>query len=368
MTDAPAPKPPRSTDAIAIDLAIRMGFLALFAYLSLRLVAPFAAIVTWSVVLAVALHPVYAWLAARLGGRRKLAATLLTLVGLLVILGPAAALVTSTVRSVTGFAEKIRTQSLELKVPTWLSEIPVIGPDLNEAWSMMTGNLETFLHDYGATVLNLGTHLLGIAAGLAGGILQFAISMIIAGFLFVPGHKLAEGIRHFGRRIIGDRGAGFVDLAGATIRNVARGVIGVSLLQALLLGIGLIVADVPAAGLLTLAALILAIVQIGAAVVILPLVIWAWTSMGTLPALLFTAYMVPVATVDNILRPIVMAQGLTTPMLVILLGVIGGTVSFGLIGLFMGPIVLAVFYELLMFWVEAPRALAADDAPAPTED
>lgn len=366
MTELPREDAPRSPDAIAIDVAIRLGFLALFGYLSLRLIAPFAPILTWAVILAVALYPLFAWVAARLGGREKLAALIVTGTGLALVLGPAAMLVTSTVRSFTIFADKLKNNAVDFSLPDWVTGLPVIGERLDGAWEMASGNLQRFLEDYGSTVLDLGTRFLEAAASLAGGILQFAISLLIAGCLFLPGRKMAETTRQFGRRIVGERGAGFVDLAGAAIRNVARGVIGISMLQALLLGIGLIVAGVPAAGLWALAGLILGIIQIGAGVIIIPMVIWAWVSMDPLHAILFTVYMLPVGTVDNILKPIVMSQGLSTPMLVILLGVIGGTVSFGLIGLFMGPIVLAVFYELLVFWMHAPHSL--DDRGATVED
>ena len=186
----------------------------------------------------------------------------------------------------------------------------------------------------------------------------------------MPGPKLVAGFRLFARRVIGSRGSGFVDLAGATIRNVARGVIGVAIIQALMVGLGLIVAQVPAAGLLTLAVLVLAILQIGSAPVVLPTLIWAWFATGWLPALLLTLYLIPVSVADNILKPVLMGKGLSTPMLVILVGVIGGTISYGLIGLFLGPIVLAVFYDLLIFWVAAEpvrrrRAAAEPSRPVP---
>ena len=146
--------------------------------------------------------------------------------------------------------------------------------------------------------------------------------------------------------------------------------IGVAIIQALLVGLGLIVAQVPAAGLLTLAVLVLAILQIGSAPVVLPLLIWAWFAMGWLPALLLTLYLIPVSVADNLLKPVLMGKGLHTPMLVILVGVIGGTISYGLIGLFLGPIVLAVFYDLLIFWVTSNRcrrrrAAAGPSRPAP---
>ena len=154
-------------------------------------------------------------------------------------------------------------------------------------------------------------------------------------------------------------------MAGVTIRTVSRGVIGISLLQALLAGIGLFVAGVPAAGLITFAVLVLGIIQIGPSIVLIPLIIWSWVTMETTSALLFTVYFVPVNLLDNLLRPLVMGRGLTTPLPVILVGVIGGTLAHGIVGLFLGPIVLAVCWELLVVWTAEPTASGtAPAAPA----
>jgi predicted PurR-regulated permease PerM len=150
-----------------------------------------------------------------------------------------------------------------------------------------------------------------------------------------------------------------VQLAGATIRNVSQGVIGVSLVQALLAGIGLMAASVPGASLIAFFVLILGIIQIGPSVILIPVIIWSWITMDTATALIFTVYMVPVNLIDNILRPILMSRGLATPMLVIVVGAIGGTLSNGIIGLFIGPIVLAVAWELLVTWVHDENTVSS---------
>src|SRR6185437_13373762 len=139
-----------------------------------------------------------------------------------------------------------------------------------------------------------------------------------------PGPRLVDAIRMFSRRLASGRGEEFVRLAGATIRAVSRGVIGISALQAFLAGLGLMVAGVPGTSLITSAVLVLGIIQIGPSVIIVPLIIWSWFSMETTSAMLFTAYMIPVSLLDNVLRPLVMARGLNTPMAVILIGVVGG--------------------------------------------
>ena len=202
-------------------------------------------------------------------------------------------------------------------------------------------------------IKKLAGAFLSAAAGVGLGVLQFAASIIIAGFLFSPAEALTKGIKAFARRITATRGEEFVELSVAAIRNVARGVIGVSLLQAILAGIGLVVADVPGAGLIAFAVLLLGIIQIAPGIPVFGAIFWAWTSMDTVGALLFTLYMVPVSLSDNFLKPIIMAAGLATPMLVIFIGAIGGTLAHGLIGLFIGPIVLAVAYELLLTWVKS---------------
>ena len=181
---------------------------------------------------------------------------------------------------------------------------------------------------------------------------KFFLSIIVAGFLLSSAPAIVEAVKTFSRRLAAKRGEAFAKLAAATIRTVARGVIGISALQALLAGIALVVAGVPGASLLTSAVLVLGIIQIGPAIVLIPVVIWAWFALDTTEALLFTAYMVPVNLLDNVLKPIVMGRGLRTPMLVILLGVVGGTLAQGITGLFLGPIVLAVIWELLVAWTK----------------
>jgi predicted PurR-regulated permease PerM len=189
--------------------------------------------------------------------------------------------------------------------------------------------------------------------------IKFFAAIIVAGFLFAPAPKLVEAINRFSRRLAPERGEEFVALAGATIRAVSRGVIGISMLQALLAGLGLMVAGVPGVSLITSAVLILGIIQIGPSVVLFPLVIWSWFAMDTVAALLFTIYIVPVNLLDNILKPMVMGRGLQTPMLVILVGVIGGTLAYGITGLFLGPIILAVIWELLATWVSEQEPAGA---------
>jgi predicted PurR-regulated permease PerM len=368
-SDAPGRPDPRTPDRLAIDIAVRLSLLGLFAYFALSLMAPFLSILLWSIVLSVALYPVFAWVRDRLGGRPKLAAALITFATLSIVLGPTTVLVSSLIHTLETLAMKVHGGSLAIPaMPPALAEIPIVGPGIATGWTQATTNLEAFLTTYRSALLGAGEWVLHAVAGLAGSVLVIVVAVLISGFLYFPGPRFVTAFRAFASRVVGPHGSDFVDLAGATIRNVARGVIGVAAIQALLIGVGLIVAGVPAAGLLTMAVLVLAILQIGSGPVVVPLLIWAWIQMPTPQALLVTAYMVPVSVIDNVLKPMLMGKGLPTPMLVILMGVIGGTISYGLIGLFLGPIVLAVFYELIVYWVAAETEAPAAGPPAVPEE
>ena len=352
MTDgSERPDPPPRPETAVFDVAIRLGFLALCVYMSFTLALPFLPLIAWSIILAVAFYPLFDWLRARLGGRGRIAAAAVTLLCLATVFGPAAILGASAVSSLEGLAAQVMAGTFSIpQPPEALKTLPVIGDGLDTFWTTATSNFSGFIDSYGHVMLLPGEWLLKAAAGFAGSLLVFAASVVVAGFLFVPAPRLDERIRAISMRVAGPRGSGFVTLAGATIRNVARGVIGVSALQALLIGIGLIVAGVPHAGLLSLAAFILATAQLGSALVVIPVVIWFWLTHDTMPAVFLTAYLLAAGAIEHPLKPIVMGKGLETPMPVILVGILGGTIAYGLPGLFIGPTVLAVAYDLFIYW------------------
>ncbi len=335
-----------------VELTIRLGVLGLLLYLSFILVRPFISIAIWSVVLTVALYPVYDWLVGLLGGRRRLAAVLLTIFSLVMVIGPATWLALGLIDSLRILSEQLDLSALALPPPPdSVKGWPIIGDPIYQFWNLASSNFQAAFAKITPQLKPLGSILLQIAADAGTGAIKFFIAIVVAGFLFSPAPALVDAITRFSRRIASGRGEKFVQLAGATIRAVSRGVIGISALQAFFAGLGLMAAGIPGASLITSAVLILGIIQIGPSIVIIPLIIWSWTAMETMPALLFTAYMIPVNLLDNILRPLVMARGLDTPMLIILIGVLGGTISYGITGLFLGPIVLAVIWELLVAWM-----------------
>jgi predicted PurR-regulated permease PerM len=338
--------------ATVVELTIRLGVLGLLLYWSFFLIRPFITIAIWSIVLTVALYPVYEWIVARLGGRRRLAAALLTLINLLIVIGPATWLALGLIDSLRALSERLDLSILEMPPPpvtvkTW----PLVGEAIYQFWELASTNLQAALGKIASQLKPLGSLLVQIAADAGTGIVKFFVAIVVAGFLFSPAPALVDALRRFSRTVAAGRGEKFVQIAGATIRAVSRGVIGVSVLQALLAGLGVMAVGIPGASLITSAVLILGIIQIGPSIVLIPLIIWSWIALETTTAFLFTAYMIPVSLLDNVLRPLVMGRGLDAPMLVILIGVLGGTISYGITGLFLGPIVLAVVWELFVAWI-----------------
>jgi predicted PurR-regulated permease PerM len=347
-----------------IELTIRLGVLGLLLYLTFELVSPFASIVAWSAVLTVSLYPTYESLVEWLGGRRRLAAALLTSACLLIVIGPVAALALALIDSLRALSTQFDWSSVSLPPPSEsVKQWPLIGEAIYEFWELAFANVRAAIVQIAPQLKPLGTNLLQIAAGGGAAAVKFILSIIVAGFLFAPAPQLVATMRLFARRVASSRGEHFLALAGATIRSVSTGVVGVAILQTALAGLGLSVAGVPGASLISIAILFLAIVQIGPSIVIVPLIVWSWFSMEPRAAFLFTLYMIPVNLFDNVLRPILMARGLATPMLVILIGVIGGVISFGITGLFLGPITLSVIWELFTAWIEEEKGekLAADE-------
>ena len=334
------------------DLAIRFALVALIVYWSFLLLSPFIVILIWAAILSVALYPGYLWLKRVLGGRSSLASFLLTVFTLVVILGPIGIFAAALVQNLSGIAAGISEGTVTVPPPPpYIAEWPLVGSRLSAFWQAAYVELVETLASIEPQLRAVSRRLFGVAGTIGVGILQFAVAIIIAGFTYSRAEGLQKSLKNFAARAAPHLGEGFLDLAQGTVRNVVKGVIGVALFQSLLFGIGAMVAGIPLVGLWTFLVLILATVQVSVALLIVPVIIFAWSSMDTLSAAILTVYMVPVSLVDNVLRPIVMARGLPVPMLVIFIGVIGGVLAHGLVGLFVGPIVLAFGYELGRKWI-----------------
>jgi predicted PurR-regulated permease PerM len=340
--------------ARAVDVAVRLVALGLLGAWCFALMRPFIAIVVWGAILAVALWPIFLWLKRALAGHGKIAAALITLVGLALMLGPVALLLANLATSAETVLRALSSGALDVPPPPpQIASWPWVGAPLAEIWTEASENLEAVLERFAPQMQRLANALIAIAATAGITLLQFIAAMILAGVLLPNAEAIRPGLARFVDRLTPARGRGFVDLAAATVRNVARGVVGIAVLQGLLLGVGFLAAGIPLAGIWTLLAIVLSIVQVGPAVIVLGTLVYAWTSLDVTTALLFTLWIVPASLVDNVLRPILMAHGLPVPMVVIFAGVVGGTLVHGLVGIFVGPVVLALGWELLRAWVRA---------------
>lgn len=361
-----SPPPEKALMGRSLEIAIRIGVLVLLAAWCFLIVSPFIIPLVWGVIIAVALHPPYRRLTSALGGRGGLSAALLTLVLLASMVGPAAMLAGTLVDGVQSLAQHLNTGSFAIPPPPEnVGAWPLVGDPLERIWRLASVNLTAALEEIAPQLKGLGKWLLATAAGAALGILQFAFAIVIAGVLLSharSGHDTAYAIA---AKLAGVRGAAYADLAQATVRSVTRGILGVALIQSLLAGIGFLAAGVPAAGFLALICLVLSVIQVGPGLVLLPTVIYVFATAPTLPAVIFTVWCLLVALLDNVLKPLLLGRGLKVPMAVIFVGAIGGFLTSGIIGLFVGAVILTLGYELFRAWLQEGMA-GPEEGPGPS--
>lgn len=339
-----------------LDVALRIGLVAALAYACSRVLSPLHEIIIWSAILAVMLYPLHTRLLGRIGSRWS--ALLIGVVGVTVITIPTIVVITSAGSSVYSFVSDIQNQRLHVPpAPPWLASVPLVGERLTEAWSLAAANVPLALSKYGPMLKRPVAWLLSAARGLAASEMSFVLSFAMAAVLVAYGENAAEFTRRLLCRVTGSRarGAQLAALTVETIRGVALGIVGVAILQSLLLGAGFFAIGLPAAGLLTLATFILCIAQIPALLLTLPIIAYVFASHATQPAVLFLAWTVAAGLSDNILKPLLLGRGMKVPMPIILTGVIGGMIADGLLGLFVGPVLLAMGYVLLIGWMRRER-------------
>lgn len=335
-----------------IELAIRLGALAVLLLWCFTIIQPFVMIVVWGAIVAIALHPVFAKVSAALGGRGKLAATLLSLLLIGTLVAPSVLLTESLVAgaqalAAAGDAGEIHVPPPPESVAGW----PVIGDQVYGLWRRASVNLPAVLEDFSPQIKAIGAWALSTATGAGVGLLQFIISFVIAGVLLATANKGVAATRAFATRLAGARGDEFATLSSSTIRNVAVGILGVSIVQTALLSLGFLLIDLPGAGLAALIALVLCIIQIGPGLVALPAIIYVFATSDTTPAIIFTIWTIAMTLIDSVLKPMVFGRGSTVPTLVIFLGAIGGMIAYGIIGLFVGAVVLSLGYKMYEAWL-----------------
>jgi len=351
------PEYERRLARLLLDVLIRAGLTLVLVMLCYRIFSPFLVLMVWALILAITIYPLHRALAARLGGRRGWAATLITLLGVVLIVAPTAVLLDSMGDSVHRLVSEVQQGTLQVPPPKpSVTEWPVVGTKIHAYWQQAHDNLPALVKSLQPKIGELAKEALAMVASIGGGILAFVAAFIIAGIIMAFGEAGAHAGRAIFARIFGsERGDEFTVLSVATIRAVAQGVIGIAFIQAILVGLCLLVAGVPLAGLLAVVVLVLGIAQVPALLVTLPAIAYLWMSgdYGTGEAALYSVLLFVAGMADNVLKPLMLGRGVDAPMPVILLGALGGMAAAGILGLFAGAVLLALGYQIFMAWVAA---------------
>ena len=337
--------------SLALEASIHVGLAILLAIACLLILKPFIPLVTWGVIIAVAAYPRFQKLQLALGGRGVLSAILFSVVLLGLLILPMVLLADTLVEGVQALGAHLKDGTLTVPPPpasveTW----PVIGASLNSLWSLASKDLTGVVRSFAPQIKAVVPELLSASAGIGLTVLQFALSIVVAGVLLANAQAAYEVTCSLANRIFGEKGPEVQQVIGSTIRSVTTGILGVALIQALLAGLGFLVAGLPGAGLWAVVFLFAAVLQVGV-LVLIPAVLYVFAVSSVTKAVIFLVWCIFVALIDNVLKPLLLGRGVAVPIVVVFLGAIGGFVAVGIIGLFAGAIVLSVGYKLFLAWL-----------------
>jgi len=337
----------------AIEIAIRLGVIFLIMAWCLQILTPFIGLLAWGAIIAVAIYKPFQKLVAKLGGRKKLAVTLIAVGSIAAVLIPVVWLSSSMMESATTIGEQINSGTVEIAPPSEsVREWPLIGEKTYTIWHQASVDLSALLQRHPEQVTTVGKKLIGAAKGVGAGIFQFIISMLIAAAFLSSAESAGAAMKRLATRLAGEQGEPLLTLSTATIRSVAVGVIGIAFIQAVAGGVGMMFAGVPAAGLLAIVILVFAIAQLPPILVLGPVAFYVFSVETTTISVIFLIWSIIVSMSDAVLKPMFLGRGVDAPMLVILLGAIGGMITSGIVGLFIGAVILALGYKLFQVWVE----------------
>lgn len=347
---------------LSINIALRLVLAGLLAAWCFIILGPFVIPVVTATILAVAFKGIYDKLVSVVGGRKGLAATVFALVGIALVVGPSYKIAESLLGSTRDLRTALEAGTLQAPPPPEsVQNLPVIGERVYAAWHLAADDMQQAVVQFEPQLRAGGRWVLTFLAGMGGAVLHIVLALIIAAFLLCYAEPATRMLRAVSSRFEGDMEEGFVDMAAATINSVAQGVLGIAIFQAVLLGVGLFVAGIPAPGLFTIAVLILAVVQVPVLLVMILPIVWAFSNMTMMWAIVFAVFAILGSASDMPLKAVFLGRGVSVPTAVILLGAIGGMVSMGMMGLFIGAIVLGLGYKFFQVWLEAGRI---PEAPA----
>jgi predicted PurR-regulated permease PerM len=342
----------RTFETPLIDTILKIVVLFLLIAWCTAIILPFIQPVVGGAIIAIALYPFFAKVKRWLGNRNMLAGVLLTLLLLVILLLPATWLIKSMVEGIESLVTQFRNQTFIIPPPTpSVAGWPLIGKALSKQWLLASQDLEAVIIIYKEPLSKLGMTILGGIGGFGTSLILFFLSLIIAGAFFIKADALADFVRKLIHRLAGEKSDEFIHIAGVSIKNVAKGILGVAFFQFIAAGTVFMLAKVPFAGLWALAVLVLAILQLPSVIVILPVIVYLFSVKALLSAILWALALVVIGASDNVLKPMLMGKGSPVPMLVIFLGAIGGFILSNFTGMFTGAVVLSVCYNLIVHWL-----------------
>jgi predicted PurR-regulated permease PerM len=337
-----------------LDVLIRAGLILVLAVLCFRIFVPFLDLMVWALILAITLYPLHARLRAKFASKDGLIATLIILVAFAVILVPTYMLGVAVADSIERGMAVFKSGSFRIPPPAdSVASWPLVGQRVYDFWQQASTDLTGIAHRFAPQLKEAGLALLGTLTGLGAALLIFFVALIVAGILMAHGETGHKSAVQIASRISGpENGPQITDLCTATIRAVAQGVVGIAFIQMLLIGVAFVMMGIPGAGLLSLAVLLIGIMQLPATLITVPVIIVVIVTEGVSTAtIIFSVYVFVAGLADNVLKPLLLGRGVAVPMPVVLIGALGGMVSAGVIGLFIGPVMLAVGYQLFWRWV-----------------
>jgi predicted PurR-regulated permease PerM len=341
-----------------LDVLIRAGLVAALVVYCYEVLRPFLYLMIWSVILAINLYPLQRRLRARLAGKHGRAATLIVLTSFALLSIPVYLIAVSMTESVESAVGWVRAGTFQISPPPEsVAAWPLVGNKVYAFWQQAATDLTGLAQKLAPQLKDVSLTVLGRLAGFGLGLMMFLVAMIIGGIVMAFGESGTRAALRIAERIFGPgHGANVAELCTATIRTVAQGVIGIAFAQMLLIGVGFVLMGVPGAGLLALAILLLGIGQLPATLITLPVIVYVFATQGaSVATVVFAIYVFLAGLVDNVLKPLLFGRGVAVPMAVILIGSLGGMATAGIIGLFIGPVILAVGYQLFWRWVDQPQ-------------
>jgi predicted PurR-regulated permease PerM len=338
----------------SIESALRIGLVFLIILISFLIFKPFLVLIVWAAIIAIAFYPFYKKITKAFKGKKGLSASVLTLVLTGVLIVPTLFFMQALFESGETILHGVKQGTFHVTPPTEsVKDWPLIGNKLYDFWQLSSTNLTAAILKMGPKLTKIGVWLFDSLGGLMGSVFIFFFALIIAGIFLTKADVAYSFSVSFAEKLVGiNKGKQFIDNSKGTVQSVVKGVIGVAFIQTVLIGIGFEVAGVPAAPVLILIVFILAIVQVPAIIVVLPVIIYVFSVESTTVAVIFTIYELIAGLSDNVLKPMLLGRGVEIPMLVILIGSIGGMILMGMVGLFVGAVVLALAYQVFTSWMK----------------